>query len=1518
MALRAVSTLKTPEEFQLSRDQRTSGFLHFYGSKHKDSIARIILSLIFQPFIPQTRREDFTQKEKRKTEARFKMCGIVAGANRSVLKKVMGRKEEGFIFEVPIYLGMELTPENQQIWVEELLGEKLGINFTGHTYTNTFIDFKTLEKFLKLSGSTMNNLSKTLRGIEIKNEPGKTTIVAKWFISRQEAEFMTTTKFLSIRPGNLYIMLHMWAISLFGDKQTMPIASMPISYIASHVKNTVAKGSQIVKRNAVEGIVVLEDGSLIWLPDVDNSMTYEQALNDYGIQDDGSYTFNIAREGGGGPKELRVDRGDDDDDGEGDAEDDLHENDKRKLPKNMPVFMDWVNLKFAYSQYNGILGVLDLERAVPVRPYHVRTLLEYTILFSRSTYSGIAKSLFQAINTAAKIDASVALKPTKAELEWGKITEPSDKVEEYVEDALERLVQNQLLDDVSIVQDAQLSLLSEDSPALSLRCVGRALKAAQKVCEAHLENVFRQYSVMTTIGFMADIKLFNKYASKKKEIDAADNKERDVYINQGLDPKYKPESLPNIKKDFEFLPHQARGFNLLRKNPKLVIIDVDAGGGKTLQILTYVLKMIKDGKCKKPIILCPGHLVSQYIKEAVFLTEGKLNVIPIGRMVGKYHGYPRLQKMIDTAPPNTVVVSDYDFLSRSNKTNISYGIKPVTIYNNVEFLRQFMFDMVCTDESHYLKNDSTRSEAAHRFLAEIPIKVLASGTIVMDTPTDIVAQFALLDPTVFGDRGRFVAQYAEETRGDKVMSWRPNALQSIRRKMKEHCVFISARRKEWATLLPDPSEKFHIVEMTELQMKVYQSVLQKTLELIQEAMEKDPELKKAMQEAEDEGKFEQLAALLKPYLSRLEQYLAAPSRDELGKEILTDKEDKTSPKTKKIIEIIRHHLGLQLNNGWDEEDEINRRKGEPLYGKILIFTNHLNVAEDIYESLPPDLKAMTIHYKAGQKIEARAEFEKNPKKMIMVGVEKSMNTGLNFQFASRLIRVETVWTPGEMEQGNARINRPQLKQKEKRKFVFLDWLVVDKSFDITKVSRLIAKMIQKAKFDEADNPAFQDLPDVDLVPMTLENIASSNDFTTLKEYNEAYQQYKYVLYDDYRKYREANKDKMDPVPVPSSGLIKGSKLMSRVPYVPDMELYGEDELGLIRYDEFMRKDIDYEQQDEADSEEEGEELSQRDKNKIEAEKVVGMGAHTEFGDGIILGVGKRRIQVQLESGEVVRTRKLASYIITRSMTNAKDIRTQLMKMAGNLPLAAPVDVPALMLMKKGKKLDKMKKGKEEVVQEIPEEQVQTQGLEIEIIPIIANDFLGLAFRDMENTEAVAALTQFGFRQIPPYMRTEIKTPQVMYNLFKAWLDKGFSIKQFVRSRVKLIYDQMKGKQTFKTAGFANKIRLKNFFLREYKPSNDAEQIKPYPLLEDSRVYIVLPLRGQVGTQRAIKVNVPGIKWVRTGEDQVVRFVLTKPEAAEVLKKMEGAGIKFTNKKQLIKTLQQLKIVKRKADEGEDD
>lgn len=1533
--MRPISNLTSLSSFKLDAKTQRSGFIALYEGRvgpGKNPLIDVYYALCVGALVPAMREMDIKVEMIKEITLETLRDSHNIRTPKSVIKKNLATRR--LEFRTPLVripdgsILARLCPASTRASIELTRDEALIQSFRN---SNTLADTPVGNGRIITGAEAARTFGLTPRAREIlancliqldATKVGNDVVLwATFGISMQEAEYLTNSTFAELRLSDLYPTLIAWTASVFGRFSRPPKSVTKVSAIAEGVRQATTN-SPVKPRIGIDGLVADIKGAYYFIPEVDQSAQYEQQLLDYGLRDDGSYSWDVSESrDADAPTNFQVN-----------TNPTTEKEQKRKLPKNMPIFSDWLNDKFCYSNTVGNLAVYDLSDTVPVKEFHITSLLGSRFRWLMKEKNPVGSALAQMLTLAGGMDGSI--------LREGPVMGDSLQSDELFQELvglrattfntqsvrakLEMALTFHELwmarggdqnGDLPGASEVKLADLCPGTQVPAFKFIGRMIERAAKVLDNNIEVLYMKISVMSALQLVAYSRILTKFGARYSEINAADLTARSVYLNQGVDPNYVQEGAPFVKNDLMFQPHQAKIDNVMRGAPDFAAYDVDAGGGKTILIMTNIFNEMQKGVCKRPIVACPPPLVAQYVEEVVFVAEGRVNVIPVTNSTLRMHGPERLKMMLDRAPINTIVVTDFDFVKGRGR-QVSYGNKSVNVFVNAEWLRQFEFDLIAVDESHKLSNvASSRREGMARLMQDIPRKRLASGTFVNNTITDLVSQVALFDPTIFGSREKFHEDYASNVSGDKVLSWKPGAEKAIRDKISEHVVFASARRKEWAALLPPSHENFHASELTPNQRMLYESILKETTDLIEEAMSKDPDLAEAMT-SEDESIAEDLESMLRPYLVRLERFLSAPAEDELADMFLKEPQDRVSPKVSKIYEICRQHKqGIMDHN--DDGTPVQHPSGGPIPGKVLIFTNYLASAESVFEFAPPDLKPHILHYTAEKKVEARAQFARNPNLWIMVGASSSMDTGLNFQHVSRLIRMETVWTPGLVEQGNSRINRPQLKKQELRDAVYFDWLMVDRTIDVTKIARLTAKMVSKAKFDEADTPSYQAIDSLPVISMTLANIAEMNDFNEeLRPYLEVYNTYKQAEEAEYRRYREANAGNLDPVPVKTKPPLKGSQFMSRVPYVQGMTIYGTDQLGLVRYDEFVHQDLsdletedtDTENGDTPDVEDQGNDpkaihlRAMRAKWAAELELANNMPVHTEFGDGVIYGA-RKKVWVLLNSGERMRIPKLQVFVITRTTTNMKDIRLELRKAAGDLPLDAPIEVP----VEEGTQTIKRRKKVEEEVP-APKSNQLSGSFNFSVI----NDILAIVLDGQENQKLANAVQNFGFKMSPEYWFTKIRGPVVLLKLFKALDAKKFKLNPKCSEGLKIIYDEMrsKGRERMAMPGFATTTKIRDFTREQIKPTSDPFEVKAYPRVEDGQLYLMMPKKGQAATARAIKVPSELIKWVEGGgESEYIRYCANKAEAQSVIQQIKASGIIIENEKDLAAQWKAIKMGK---------
>lgn len=1297
-------------------------------------------------------------------------------------------------------------------------------------------------------------------------------------VDRAQSEYLTNSPWMEIRPMDIFGIVGAWFNSRFGRRGRPTTTSIPLSRIAPDVDpNTPPRTNE-------DGIIIDSDGSMYYLPKYLNDIaSYEAKANGALMLPNGEYGFGTI-----------------------DALGEETHADTTNLPRSMPVFCDWANLKFAYTTTDsGTLNVLDLSRSAPAGLRHAVSFMEESAAkdTGASFFSKFTSLSATLLNFSPAIDiitaaATIAFKVFEAQhVHEVRIY----NIHEYAQ-----------LNDADVEPDI---LDAVEGSIAVMRHVVKAAVDLEKFLLASPANAFRVFSVLGTYEFLAQLKTFNKYGPDFKAHRRQNDKELAVYTEQGEKPDWQLEAVPYVNDERGLLPHQHKVVGMLDSLPKMAIIPVDAGGGKTSIIFYDILRWKKRFPDQLPLVLCPEHLVAQYVKEFQYFTKSKVNVIAVTNYTRHQHKLDRLALMLRSAPQNTVVVSDYNFVKLGVK-RVAYGDQPTQLFPIVEFLRQFRFGYVACDESHMLRNDGVRSAAVSRLLSEIPYRRLASGTMVANTLQDLVSQMSLLDPSIFGSKGDFVKEYAEEFDGDKVISWKPGAEAAMKAKISEQVVIAAARRKEWAAILPTPRERFHVklndgrdIDLTEEQRRVYNMIcLQAKEQMIEKASENEQLakfLKGELESVDGSGIPEvvDINALLKPYIARLERFVIAPALDELGNLELKG-DDRLSMKAMKAIEIIQDHLAQDLP------------------GKILVFSSYHASVQALYSALPADIQSQTLVYDAGKKAEHGAMFEKNPKIKVMIGVEFSMNTGLNLQFCSRLIRLESVFTPGALEQGNSRIGRPNIKNVESRPEIYYDIICVNRTIDVTKMCYLQAKTISAAKFDEAENPRFQDLQVPALFKLTMSNIFNASDFQdSMLDYFNAYAEYRRAIHAEYADFREKNAGKMfDVDPATGARTLRMSELkrdenlpdsasMLRIPYMRGMDLAEADDLGLVRYDEFMRLDTEaleqsQDDEDEGDSDEDtsddsGASQAELDTLRRERETAVDrIYAHTEFGDGIIVRVSRFRITVKLPTGQRKSVHKLAAFVNPEGKP-LLNTRTQIQGLVreDGVPPDGPVAGLEMDITPAEQRRREMLQKRHEKEQELERKRQQEDtALELEFTTI--NDFLGLKLRNYEDPAAVAIAQSFGFIFSPAYTTTEIKQPKQLLDLAVVWNKAGFVMPTAHSRLLKAVWERFRNNRKASFFGMARMLDVRNFLREEFRPDPDKTAILPFPIIEGERLFIGLPKTGHPGSLAAMRTamrKLPILKWweIPSGTE-LVFFATNKPRVSKLIRDMLGAGVNISN------------------------
>ena len=289
------------------------------------------------------------------------------------------------------------------------------------------------------------------------------------------------------------------------------------------------------------------------------------------------------------------------------------------------------------------------------------------------------------------------------------------------------------------------------------------------------------------VGVLADVL---RSGSMDVEADSSlESLERKINESQSLEVSV-PKEMNAVLRDY-----QLQGFRWMVRldhwGAGACLAD-DMGLGKTLQAIAFLLYKKTAGAS---LVVCPASVVMNWRSELARFAPS-LNVYVLNSEANR-------KEVIDNAAEGDVVLSSYGLLAYEDQALLSKD-----------------WNVVCLDEAHTIKNRQTRTSASAMQL-RAGSRIILTGTPVQNYLGELWNLMQFLNPGLLGTFESFRTRYMGE--GDNI--------ENLKRIVQP---FVLRRTKaEVLSELPDKTEIVRMVQLTDAEMLLYESMRQKVNDQLQ-------------------------------------------------------------------------------------------------------------------------------------------------------------------------------------------------------------------------------------------------------------------------------------------------------------------------------------------------------------------------------------------------------------------------------------------------------------------------------------------------------------------------------------------------------------------------------------------------------------------------------------------------------------------------------------------------------------
>lgn len=249
-------------------------------------------------------------------------------------------------------------------------------------------------------------------------------------------------------------------------------------------------------------------------------------------------------------------------------------------------------------------------------------------------------------------------------------------------------------------------------------------------------------------------------------------------------------NIPEIKLKLQPYPYQREGIEFGLKHKRILIGD-EPGLGKTLQSIGIV----NTAQAYPCLVICPASLKINWQREFEKFSDARCLILANENRTS----WPYLLKMHMW----DVAIVNYESLRRFFVWDIrssekSFRLRDVVFCDGVR-----VFKSVIIDECHRVKDPAAQQSIFTRGLVDaVPLRIMLSGTPVVNRPDDLLAQLSILGRLgEFGGASKFRADFCAEKGKDPAVP-----LSELSKQLYNTCLI----RREKAKVLPQLPDKTRV------------------------------------------------------------------------------------------------------------------------------------------------------------------------------------------------------------------------------------------------------------------------------------------------------------------------------------------------------------------------------------------------------------------------------------------------------------------------------------------------------------------------------------------------------------------------------------------------------------------------------------------------------------------------------------------------------------------------------------